>query len=737
MPVACNVTGTLNAENANCQSLANPLESAERCINDVSLAKRFQPGHHGHMTARNKIVLLATGFLIAIGTFLILAGLLAGAAEFYARGQLSATIATVAVLLGVLTSVAHLVAPPIVASTAVMKFIRAARGPAAPGQPAASRLVTSRRGEGRVEGLKEVLGLVMVALAIDRAEVRLAYPGADAILDGKEHPREDFLDAFVAVAARHHPGLGGSLRPNLKTVWQKAGEGVATGTTPDKEIYVPKLAGWFTALREAARLREIARTTAEHELLVDVVAGKVPALASALAAVDKKEDADHKPAREAFAPVDDKQLRAYLIALNDLRRLLGAPKWKPIYPYRARRTLIPLGEGLMIGGLIAAGVTFLATLPSNATCLPPANTAPSVAVTLAPAPGSPLPNENNFYIQYLAFSDDGSILAADGQNPGGTRLAHVYLWSTHADDRRLTTLTDGRHEFGCACGLAFGSNHVIADGNDINAAGSGGVVQLRQDAVKEPGIESFPDPDGSSVETIAFSPDGHEVAEANAEGRVHVLPLSGRLPASRWSNVSYTDPAVINSYNDGDGQSYYAISQLMMSGANQIIALDTSKEVFVWNPTGAVAYSSSNVVAAAVNAQGTTLAMANATAGVRLYSLSAKTTVTLPPADGNAATGLAFSPDGAILAVAYKGGTIRFWDIARRTVVKRLPCGGGCENVEFSPTGNLLAAFAGPPAAGGQDAAGDQVQLYDITESATHPAASGTKATTACRPAKS
>jgi WD40 repeat protein len=60
-------------------------------------------------------------------------------------------------------------------------------------------------------------------------------------------------------------------------------------------------------------------------------------------------------------------------------------------------------------------------------------------------------------------------------------------------------------------------------------------------------------------------------------------------------------------------------------------------------------------------------------------------------------TGVAFSPDGNLLATADADGTIRLWNLATGQAIGaplrtfNRPSAGGVNGVAFSPDGNLLA----------------------------------------------
>jgi eukaryotic-like serine/threonine-protein kinase len=67
--------------------------------------------------------------------------------------------------------------------------------------------------------------------------------------------------------------------------------------------------------------------------------------------------------------------------------------------------------------------------------------------------------------------------------------------------------------------------------------------------------------------------------------------------------------------------------------------------------------------------------------------------------------GLAFSPDGQMLATASYDGSVRLWNVATGREMGRLSHGGKATDVAFSPDGHLLATAGGGPT----------VRLWDVT----------------------
>jgi len=216
------------------------------------------------------------------------------------------------------------------------------------------------------------------------------------------------------------------------------------------------------------------------------------------------------------------------------------------------------------------------------------------------------------------------------------------------------------------------------------------------------------DPSDGGVKGVAFSPDGKLLASAYGNGTVRI-----------WNSATGQATGISLPADTGPGGGVEGVA--FSPDGNLLATADADGTVRLWNPatgkatgitlssppsggpgrrtmTGAgIGYGVSGV---AFSPDGNLLASADADGTVRIWNpaTGAPTGITFPDDTGlgGGVAGVAFSPDGNLLATADADGTVRLWNPATRTATGiSLPAdtgpGGGVEGVAFSPDGNLLA----------------------------------------------
>ncbi len=343
--------------------------------------------------------------------------------------------------------------------------------------------------------------------------------------------------------------------------------------------------------------------------------------------------------------------------------------WDPATRQAIGAPFLATANGGVIGVTFSPDGTLLATGDTDGTVRlwnPATRQAVGAPLRALPGPGS------GCGVCGVAFSPDGKLLAS------GDEDGYVRLWdpaTQQAVGSPFLAATSGGLN-----GVTFSP-----DGGLLAAAGGDGAVRLWNPVTRQVPRAPLPAVAGG-VNGVAFSTDGRLLASAGGDGTVRTWNLAAQRlaaaipaetgPGSKVDAVAVSPDGTLLASADGDGT------------------------VRLWNPvSGQASGSFSGRNAVAFSPDGT-LAAPEVGGTVQTWNLATRRAAGVPlPADpGGSVTGVAFSPDGKLLATAGTDGRVRLWDLnTRRAAGAPLPAdpAGSVTGVAFSPDGRLLASADG------------------------------------------
>ena len=260
-------------------------------------------------------------------------------------------------------------------------------------------------------------------------------------------------------------------------------------------------------------------------------------------------------------------------------------------------------------------------------------------------------------VMALAANGEGNLLASAGKDPV------IKVWQIGSADppKNLSAGGGGSNER-AILGLAWS-----ADGKRLAVANQDSPrIQLWDLPEGKQGKQlSPPDLKGDSRQTIfslAFLPEGKLLASAGADRAIRLWDLESAKESKQIGGIEYS------------------------------VIPDDGKEIKREKKSGG---STQALYSLAISGDGRHLAAAGLERVIRVWEISSGNLVATLPGHSRFVTGLAFSPDSKRLASCDHGGDLRLWDLAatKSSFAARIPA--SAQSLAYSPDGALLAVAGG------------------------------------------
>ncbi|NWF70389.1 MAG: protein kinase [Chloroflexi bacterium] len=276
-------------------------------------------------------------------------------------------------------------------------------------------------------------------------------------------------------------------------------------------------------------------------------------------------------------------------------------------------------------------------------------------------------------IRGLAFAPDGYTLAS-----GGTDTT-VLLWDIRSSQALAAALpAQTQPILRLAANPADSAMFAVTSG-DVSSS-SGGALALWDGSAFVPLLSDY----DSLVLDAVFSPDGSQLVAGTLDQQILVYNVATR-----------TEQFTFDSNHQVFALAYHPQRPLLAAGA-------ATGGIFLWNITQDTltaagqlrGHGTDRISGLAFSPDGRILASGSFDRTIRLWNSDTMQPIGQPlSGHTDNITSIAFSPDGTLLASGCRDGTVRLWDVATGTQIGEAlrPQSDWVLSVAFSPDGRLLA----------------------------------------------